>query len=75
MHMRRYPTLVRAAGGRNLPGNIDGLDLWGSISRNEVSPRQEFVYDINDVKDRAALRFQNYKLTWKYPGNPGMNMR
>ncbi|XP_025102975.1 arylsulfatase J-like [Pomacea canaliculata] len=66
-----YPTLVRAAGGRNLPENIDGLDLWGSISRNEVSPRQEFVYDINDVKDRAALRFQNYKLTWKYPGNPG----
>ncbi|XP_025102556.1 arylsulfatase J-like isoform X2 [Pomacea canaliculata] len=65
-----YPTLLRLAGAKKNIPNIDGLDLWESISTNGVSPRQEFVYDINDDKQRAALRYKNYKMTWNKPGHP-----
>ncbi|XP_025101752.1 uncharacterized protein LOC112568592 [Pomacea canaliculata] len=67
----RHPTLQRVAGGNGTIEGIDGLNLWDSISTNGTSPRQEFVYDINDVKNRSAIRYKNYKLTWRNPGYPG----
>ncbi|XP_025103138.1 arylsulfatase J-like [Pomacea canaliculata] len=65
-----YPTLVRLAGGNSTIEGIDGLNLWDSIATNGVSPRQEFIYDVNDVKNRSALRYKNYKMTWNKPGSP-----
>lgn len=54
------PTLLAAAGSNgsdvDLPRNIDGMNLWEQIKIGIRSPRLEFVYNIDDVKDNAALR-------------------
>ena len=35
---------------------IDGVDQWETISNNLPSKRTEFVYSINQVSGRAAIR-------------------
>lgn len=66
------PTLMGVAGsdGNNIPSDIDGMNLWSHISTGRDSPRREFVYNINDVKDNAALRLGKYKLIQGKAGKP-----
>ncbi|XP_076456365.1 arylsulfatase J-like [Babylonia areolata] len=67
-----YPTLLRAAGRRRGEGveGLDGVDNWWRILNNRVSNRIEFVYNIDDVKVKAALRYKRYKLVRNKPGSP-----
>ena len=55
------PTLMAAAGSRDphdLPADLDGVNLWNHIRQaRRHSPRKEFVYNIDDVKENAAIRF------------------
>lgn len=63
LHMVDWlPTLLEAAGvsqgqlhGLGVRG-IDGVSQWPMISRGAESSRQEFVYAINEVSNRAAIR-------------------
>ncbi|PVD28948.1 hypothetical protein C0Q70_11544 [Pomacea canaliculata] len=68
------PTLLAAAGSNgsdvDLPRNIDGMNLWEQIKIGIRSPRLEFVYNIDDVKDNAALRMGRFKLLSGNPGKP-----
>ncbi|XP_070536021.1 arylsulfatase J-like isoform X2 [Ptychodera flava] len=67
-----YPTLLSLVGG--IPdSDMDGLNVWATLSKNESSPRTEFVYNI-DYTDRfpcAAIRMGDYKLILGKAGNPG----
>ena len=59
-----YPTLAHLAGASTvkcLP--LDGLDVWGSISENQPSPRTEVVYNIEPF--RGAVREGDWKLIWR----------
>ncbi|XP_076457349.1 arylsulfatase J-like [Babylonia areolata] len=62
-----YPTLLRAAGKRVEVEGLDGVDNWRRITSKKDSSRKEFVYNINDVKDNAALRYEQYKLIHNKP--------
>lgn len=42
--------------------NIDGRDLWKTISEDADSPRKEMVYNIDDIYNYAAVRQGD----WKY---------
>ncbi|XP_076457710.1 arylsulfatase J-like [Babylonia areolata] len=65
-----YPTLLRAAGKKVDGKRMDGIDNWRRIVRRKVSKRKEFVYNIDDVKNNAALRYKRYKLVLNKPGSP-----
>jgi arylsulfatase A-like enzyme len=59
-----YPTLLNLAGaklGKNKP--LDGVDVWGTISKGKPSPRTEIVYNIESF--RAGIREGDWKLIWK----------
>ncbi|XP_077991635.1 arylsulfatase B-like [Glandiceps talaboti] len=57
-----YPTLVSVAGG-DTDSDIDGLDMWASISQGSDSTRKEFIYHIEEVFNPvAAIRIEDYKL-------------
>ena len=64
------PTLLSAAGYSmsSLPGNIDGMDFWHTLSsKGDHSPRTEMLHNI-DAK-QFALRVQE----WKLLGGPGFD--
>ncbi|XP_077982004.1 arylsulfatase B-like [Glandiceps talaboti] len=64
MHMSDwYPTLVSLAGGKPDP-DMDGMDVWNMISKDEPSPRDEIVYNIDDIVPvkGAAIRVGDWKL-------------
>ncbi|KAL9955594.1 hypothetical protein ACROYT_G036936 [Oculina patagonica] len=65
MHVTDWlPTLYSVAGGdiHNLR-NVDGYDMWNSLSHAEESPRVEILHNIDPLLNgEAALRFRNWKL-------------
>ncbi|XP_070553421.1 arylsulfatase B-like [Ptychodera flava] len=58
-----HPTLLTLAGGVPDP-NMDGMDVWATISENETSPRTAMVlqYDTHPVSPCLTIRAGNYKL-------------
>ncbi|UYV75968.1 Sulfatase [Cordylochernes scorpioides] len=42
-------------------GNIDGMDMWSSLSQNTDSPRKEILLNIDPVWGMRALRMGPYK--------------
>lgn len=64
MHLSDWlPTLYGRAGGdvQKLL-NIDGYDMWPSLSKGEKSPRKELVHNIDPVTWASALRYEQWKL-------------
>ncbi|XP_050664391.1 arylsulfatase B-like isoform X5 [Leptidea sinapis] len=60
------PTLLTAVGA-SVPKDIDGINLWESITSNNESNRN-VSYEINDFDGYAAIIFNDYKLiTGKVP--------
>ena len=57
------PSLYTLAGGdiHNL-NNIDGIDVWNSISSGEYSPREQILLNIDPYSGAAAFRFNKWKL-------------
>lgn len=64
-----YPTLVEAAGGSAVP-NIDGMSQWQNLLTGGNGPRQEFVYNIDEVDNNAAIRQGRFKLVQGHAGSP-----
>ena len=65
MHVTDWlPTLYSVAGGdiHNLR-NVDGYDMWDTLSQATDSPREEILHNIDPLRNgEAALRFRNWKL-------------
>jgi len=77
-----FPTLLGLAGRDTAGLNVDGFDVWQSISNGGPSPRKELLHNIDplmpkhgsrlniskfDNRVRAAIRVGNWKLI---TGNP-----
>ncbi|XP_070532642.1 arylsulfatase B-like [Ptychodera flava] len=62
-----YPTLSTVADAKTLDPEMDGLNVWNTLRKNEPSPRKEFVYNILEKTPLAGIRAGNYKLI---VGNP-----
>jgi len=77
-----FPTLLGLTGRDTAGLNVDGLDVWKSISDGKPSPRKELLHNIDpllprrgprlniskfDNRIRAAIRVGNWKLI---TGNP-----
>jgi arylsulfatase A-like enzyme len=59
-----YPTLAALAGASTAKCKpLDGVDVWGTLSRGAPSPRSEIVYNIEPF--RAAIRRGDWKLIWR----------
>ncbi|XP_037511383.2 arylsulfatase B [Rhipicephalus sanguineus] len=64
MHITDWlPTLYGLAGGSvHQLGNIDGHDMWESLTEDVPSPRSELVYNIDPLSSYAAIRKDNFKI-------------
>ncbi|XP_060561486.1 arylsulfatase B-like [Ruditapes philippinarum] len=58
-----FPTLLHVAGGTP-DRSLDGVNQWKTISEGRRSSREDFVYCIDDIQDRWAYRFRNFKLMY-----------
>lgn len=70
-----FPTLLAIAQDKGestiLPKNIDGINMWRDIRRaSRIGSREEIVYNIDDVKNNAAIRVGRWKLIEGNPGKP-----
>jgi len=64
MHVTDWlPTLYSVAGGdiHDLR-NVDGYDMWNTLSQATDSPRLEILHNIDPRSGAAAYRFRNWKL-------------
>jgi len=63
MHLSDWlPTLYGRAGGDVKSLDIDGYDMWPTLSEGTASPRQELVHNIDPVTWTSAVRYQQWKL-------------
>ncbi|KAK7094207.1 arylsulfatase B-like [Littorina saxatilis] len=67
-----FPTIVSAAGGEVKNKDIDGMSMWDAITSLGPSPRNEFIYNLDDtilpIEGHAAIRQGDYKLVKGFPG-------
>ncbi|XP_071505899.1 arylsulfatase I-like [Diadema antillarum] len=57
------PTLYGLAGGDvGQLRNLDGMDVWGMLSRGEPSPRKEVLHNIDPIRNFSALTVGEYKV-------------
>ena len=64
MHLTDWlPTLYGRGGGdlSKLP-DLDGFDMWPTLSQGKASPRKGMVHNIDPVTWTVALRYQQWKL-------------
>ncbi|KAK7480441.1 hypothetical protein BaRGS_00028360 [Batillaria attramentaria] len=62
-----FPTFLGLA-GITPSEHIDGIDQWSMLSEGKPSKRKEFVYNIDEVDQNAAIRVGDYKLMKGEPG-------
>jgi len=64
------PTLFSAAGGDpGLINNADGVDQWDIlVNGNKESKRHTMLYNIDPIRNNAAIRYKNFKLMVGEPG-------
>lgn len=61
-----YPTLGALTGAKPRSDKpLDGMNVWGTLSRGEGSPRREVVYNVEPF--RAGVRQGDWKLIWRAP--------
>lgn len=62
-----FPTLLTLAGGTP-DVDMDGRNQWPMINNGAPSARTEFVYNIDELQNNAAIRMGKYKLIQGSPG-------
>ncbi|XP_027058114.1 arylsulfatase B-like isoform X2 [Pocillopora damicornis] len=64
MHVTDWlPTLYSVAGGDiHKLRNVDGYDMWDTLSQASLCPREEILLNIDPVRGDSALRFRQWKL-------------
>ena len=57
------PTLYALAGGSTSKlRNVDGYDVWDTLSSGKSSPRQELLHNIHPSGGEAAMRYGQWKI-------------
>lgn len=57
------PTLYGLAGGNSSTlRNVDGFNMWDTLSSGHKSPRQELLHNIHSSGGAAAMRFGQWKI-------------
>lgn len=64
MHVTDWlPTLYELAGGNSsMLRNVDGYNMWDTLSKGEKSPRQELLHNIHPSGGEAAMRYGQWKI-------------
>lgn len=63
MHITDWlPTILAIVGDTSSPPNLDGFNVWPSISSDAESPRTEILHNIDDIYGNAALTIDNWKI-------------
>nr|XP_037282346.1 arylsulfatase B-like [Rhipicephalus microplus] len=66
-----FPTLLDAAGKRDEPGSIDGVNQWKVLSEDAAQVRHRFVYNIRKRAHlEGAIRDGDYKFILGDAGHP-----
>lgn len=59
-----YPTIAALAGASTAKSKpLDGHNVWNTIARDDASPRDEIVYNVEPF--RGAVRQGPWKLVWR----------
>ena len=45
------PTFLRLAGLRDAAPDIDGVDVWDAVNRDEPAPRESIIHNIDQMRD------------------------
>ena len=71
MHVTDWlPTLYTLAGGSaSKLRNVDGYNVWDTLSSGKSSPRQELLHNVHPSGGEAAMRYGQ----WKILVNAGKN--
>lgn len=57
------PTLYELAGGNSSKlHNVDGFNMWSTLSSGESSPRKELLHNIHPSGGAAAMRYGQWKV-------------
>lgn len=57
------PTLYALAGGSaSKLRNVDGYNVWDTLSSGKSSPRQELLHNIHPSGGEAAMRYGQWKI-------------
>ena len=57
------PTLYALAGGdASKLRDVDGYNVWDTLSRGKSSPRQELLHNIHPSGGEAAMRYGQWKI-------------